>query len=420
MSTDYYAVLGVEKTANTEQISKAYRKLAVKWHPDKHQNNKEAAAAKFREISVANDVLSDPKKRAIYDKHGIKGLEIFEKHGEKGVAAYEQFGEDGMNDPLNMFRQQQGRPAAKLSAEISLEDYFTKKSVTIKYPHDVKCETCNATGFSDKQFHPCKSCNGVGMSIRVVQMGPVRQQIQQPCMVCRNQKFDTTLIDKMCSKCAGKSTVTIDEDLDVSIPSSMMSTPITVLKDKGPWHNGAYIDLVVIFNIKMTKEFGMTSDKKLAHTIHINFAETFCGFKRTIKHPSGKTIAIVSEPGNVVNHDNIFILDKLGFFHEGEQDAMYLIIVVDYPESITLPKKKAMTFTSLSEVFGGKSMPDDDITNIPTENQYNLKHLQKINNNPRAKDDNDSDDDDDEDGIPFGGMPGVHAMPGGPNGCPMS
>jgi len=294
-----------------------------------------------------------------------------------------------------------------------LEEYFTKKFSTVRVPRDIKCDQCDATGFSDKQRHHCRGCRGAGIVVQTIRQGPIIQQIQTVCPACEGKKYDTKLLDLKCANCNGKGSVVAGENIEVAIPIDIIRNNTTILPEKG-LHEGKQIDLMVIFMLKMSKGYSKTSDGKLVYIMHINYPETICGFKRTINHPSGKKILIVSEKGYVINPDNIYLLDRLGF----SNDIMYLSIQIHYPETITLPKKKTLTFENLESAMGTRRAPNVENDEIEPECIYTLSTVSKINNNPRVKDDNEStnnnednpdalsSDDDDEVNEQRSGVPG--------------
>ncbi|AYV85760.1 MAG: hypothetical protein Satyrvirus37_5 [Satyrvirus sp.] len=389
---DLYEILGLTSDATESEIKKAYYKLAKTYHPDK--NKQTDSEEKFKKINHAYAILSNPEKKEIYDKFGEEGLKA-------GMG-------DGNMDPMaDLFKKMhdpffQKPKVAKMFHEISLEDYFTKKTVIIPIPKSIKCDDCNATGFVDKKNHQCKTCHGTGMIVQTINQGPFIQQIQQMCHACKGQKVDTKSLDIKCKKC-NYGVIKIDEEIEVDIPKDIISNPCTIVPEKGPIYGNKNLDLAVIFKIKMASNYARTTNGKLMYIMHINLTETLCGFKRIIKHPSGKELLLVSEPGYVINPDNIYIMDKIGF----AEDVMYLTFIIHYPETIKLPKRKPLTFENLEMALGSRRVPNvTGIPDIESENVFTIGKLNKMSNKKPKEDDeenggNDSDDDDAE-GIPPG------------------
>ena len=388
-NTKLYDILGISPSATESEIKKAYRKLAVKYHPDK--NKDPTAEDKFKEISLAHEVLSNPEKRQIYDQYGEEGLK------------------SGMGPDMDVFselfsrmnKQHHGTPIAQMQHEISLEDYFSKKTIKVQVPRTKKCEECDATGFSDKQMHCCKKCNGTGMFVQVITRGPMVQQIQRPCHICKGNKYDTESDELKCKHC-DYGNIKINEEIEVEVPPDIIRNPMTIVPEKGPWHHNKYIDLGIIFGLKMSKDFGITSDKKLICSMHINLTETLCGMRRIIKHPSGKNILIISDKGYVINSDDIYFIDGLGFMN----DIMYLNFVIHYPESIKLPKKKLLTFENLELALGNRKVPNvEGIPEVDPENVFTLSILKKINNNKKVKENTEESNESDDDSQEFNPQP---------------
>lgn len=410
--TELYDILGVKPDASQDDIKKAFKKLAIKYHPDK--NHSPEASEMFKKIANANEILSDSEKRKIYDQYGEEGLKAEMTNDIDPMMA----------EMLRRMGQHQQEEVKKIVRKLKLEDYFTKKNVTIKVNRKVKCEKCNATGFTDKISRKCKQCDGQGVVTHVTQQGPMIQQIQIICPTCKGKKCDvnmSTNANLKCSHCKTKGMIHVKEELQVDIPVDITRRPLTIVPGKGPWINNKYIGLAVIFNLKMSKGYGMSSDKKLIYTMHINYTETMCGFERIIDHPSGKKILIVSEKGYIINPHHIYIFDKLGF----NNDFMYLTFVIHYPERISMPTlKKNLTYTNLESVFGERYVPNfENGDSIESEIVYILSTIKKINNNPHTKteqredsDDDEENNDSDSDNEEFGSD--MHGRQGGP-GCPV-
>merc|ERR1712018_96903 len=182
--TKYYDILGVSPTATEAELKKSYRKLALKYHPDKNPD----AGDKFKEISMAYEVLSDSKKRAIYDEHGEQGI----KEGGGGGGAHSPM------DIFNMFFGGGGFPGGgggrssnkskpivhKLG--VSLEELYNGKTRKLAVTREICCEKCNGKGGS--KVEKCQSCRGSGIKVTTKQIGPgMIQQMQSPCDSCGSQ-----------------------------------------------------------------------------------------------------------------------------------------------------------------------------------------------------------------------------------------
>ncbi|AVL94682.1 DnaJ-like protein [Moumouvirus australiensis] len=370
MNTELYTELGLSSTASEEEIKKAYKKLAMKYHPDR--NKSPDAEEKFKKISHAYSILSDPTKKEIYDKFGEEGLNSGMSDGDM----------DPMADIFNFHRRATNVKQQKYT--ISLKDYFTKTTIKVPVSNKKSCSDCENTGYSDRQRRTCKGCNGSGFMMFTINRGAFMQQIQQICNMCSGKKYDVSSSHLFCKVCKGEGTVKEVQEIDVDIPRDIIRDSAVLLPGKGPFVNGKNIDLLIKFDLKLPKGFAMASGGKIIYTMHINYPETICGFRRIIDHPSGKKILIVSEKGYIINPDHIYTIDRMGL----NNDIMYLTFIVHYPEKITLLKKKVLNFENLEMSLGSRRYEDvnDDITFDP-ENIYTLSTLHKVNNNPRSRED---------------------------------
>lgn len=372
---DLYEILGLSSSASDKEIKKAYRKLAVKYHPDK--NSSEDAAEMFKKISHANEILSDPKKREIYDQYGEDGLQA-------GMADMDPM----MAHIFNQMNIQQR--IEKKYHKISLQEYFTEKTVTINISSKINCELCLQTGFSDRQNHSCMNCNGAGYVIQLKQMGGMVAQVQVVCQTCNGMRIDLKYKKYLCQNCNGSGQSISNEKIQVEIPKNILNKSQTIVKEKGSFVNGKRMDLGVIFTLRLPKKFSITSNNRLIYTMKINYVETLCGFRKILNHPDGRQILIVAEKGYIINPDIIYVLDNCGI----NNDSMYLSFLVEYPTKIIIPNNNSiLNFDNLEKILGERSENNIN-TQIDPENIYNLRVLDKINNNTKNKMNYDSEEDD--------------------------
>jgi DnaJ-class molecular chaperone len=351
-----YETLEIDSSASLNTIKKAYRKLATKYHPDR--NKDPDAEEKFKEISHAYEILSDPEKRARYD----------------------QFGEENeTNNPMNpfdFFMGNQRKHATSHVHKLSLKDYFTKTSIQIKIPRKKDCNTCDSTGFSDKKYHHCKTCNGSGICVQVINQGFFTQHIQSPCTSCKGSKIDINDVEGRCPACNGKGKIKEYEILEVNIPRNILHTQSIIVPEKGEFVKGRQLDLEILFKLNLSKNFAITSDRKLIYIMTINYPETMCGFRRILDHPNGKKILIVSNKGNVINPDTIYMLDNLGIAN----DVLYLKFNINYIEKFEISRKtkEIISFDTLENFIGSRYVPDYDEDDIDPEYVYNLSTVGKV------------------------------------------
>jgi DnaJ family protein A protein 2 len=201
--TKFYDILGVSSSADENEIKKAYRKLAMKYHPDRNQD-KELANEKFKEISHAYEILSDPQKKEVYDRYGEEGLQG--EGGGAGMSAEDLFSHLFGGGFGGGRSQQRGPRKGKDMAhglKVSLEDLYKGKTSKLALQKQVLCQACEGRGGKAGAVQTCKGCNGRGVKIIMRQMGPMIQQMQQTCPDC-NGEGETIRDADRCKVCYGR------------------------------------------------------------------------------------------------------------------------------------------------------------------------------------------------------------------------
>lgn len=224
---DFYEVLGVARSATADDIKKAYRKLAMKYHPDRNQGDKAAEAeAKFKEVKEAYEMLSDPQKKAAYDQFGHAGVDPNQGFGGgpggAGMGGFADAFGDIFGDLFGGGRgRHSGRPAVyrgddlSYRMEISLEEAAEGKTTTIRVPGWEDCNTCHGSGAKPgTSASTCATCGGSGVAF--VRMGPM--QMQQTCPHCRGTG---QVIKDPCSDCHGQGKKQKQKELEIKIPAGI-------------------------------------------------------------------------------------------------------------------------------------------------------------------------------------------------------
>ncbi len=222
---DFYEILGVAKNASDEEIKKSYRKLAMKFHPDRNQGEaSKEAEAKFKEAKEAYEMLSDPQKRAAYDQHGHAGVDP-NMRGGPGAEGFGGFAEAFGDIFGDMFGQQRGRSGGgrqvyrggdlSYAMELTLEEAANGKDSQIRIPTHENCDVCAGTGAKPgTQIKSCGTCGGAG----AVQMRQGFFSVQQTCPTCRGVG---KIIPDPCTACSGQGKIKRQKTLEVKIPAGI-------------------------------------------------------------------------------------------------------------------------------------------------------------------------------------------------------
>lgn len=268
---DYYEVLGVSKNVSEDDLKKAYRRLAMKYHPDRNPDNKDAESH-FKEAKEAYEVLSDPQKRAAYDQFGHSGVQgggFGDGFGAGGASFSDIFG-DVFGDIFGAGRGGGSRvyrgADLQYNLEISLEEAVNGAEVKIRVPRMDTCKTCNGSG-ARKGSKPetCKTCNGLGQ----VRMQQGFFSVQQTCPRCHGKG---TVIGDPCSDCSGTGRVKEHKTLSVKVPAGVDTGDRIRLSGEGEagQNNGPSGDLYVQINVKPHKIF-TREESHLQCTIPVSF-----------------------------------------------------------------------------------------------------------------------------------------------------
>jgi len=266
---DYYEVLGVQKNATADEIKKAYRKLAIKYHPDKNPGDK-AAEEKFKEAAEAYEVLSNEEKRQRYDQFGhsmgpqgfgggqggfysaggMSMEDIFANFGDI-FGGHFNFGggfggATGGRQSRRRQRPQRRGSDLRITVKLTLEEISKGVDKTLKIPAFVKCEHCNGTGAKDgTSFVTCPTCHGTGTITQVVQGFFGTEQAISVCPQCEG---DGKVISEQCSYCHGEGVQRKEEVVSFHIPAGVQDGMILTVKGKGnaPRRGGVNGDLLVV------------------------------------------------------------------------------------------------------------------------------------------------------------------------------
>lgn len=279
MGKDYYNILGIDKQATTEEIKKKYRKLAIKYHPDKNPGNKEAEE-KFKEISEAYDVLSDDKKRRQYDMTGSVDGSQFGNPFDIFSSMF-GFGKNGGFDFNDIFGQAQdnrrNRPMKGddviQQVNVTLEDTYYGVTKTIEINKYSECSACNGQGGEKTE---CGVCHGSGN----ITQRHGSMIFSQTCNVCRGTGF---LIKNQCKVCKGIGYIKTKEDLTINIPKGI--TGGSKLRVPGNGYPGKFGgpcgDLYIAINIP--KPDFERVDNNLIITCPIDYSELVLGSEKSVK-----------------------------------------------------------------------------------------------------------------------------------------
>ncbi|HPE67772.1 MAG TPA: molecular chaperone DnaJ [Thermotogota bacterium] len=359
---DYYDLLGVNKDATKDDIKKAYRRMAKKWHPDLHKDNRQEAEKKFKEISEAYEVLSDPQKRAMYDQYGFVGDQIPPRTrsttGPQGQGS--PFGDffggfGGFEDIFDMFFGSSGGggsrrgPAGKrvqvgedlqYHIIIDLKDVLTGIEKEIQYEHSVECSACKGTGAKNgTSFRTCPQCGGRGV---VVQESRTLLGNISTTRACPHCNGTGTIIEERCDSCSGSGRVREQKKLRVKIPPGAEDGLRLRVPDAGNAGigGGKAGDLYVSIRVNPHPHL-KRSGRDLFSEVEVNYLQALLGAVmdvETIEGPHSLRINAGSQPEETIRLRGKGLPDM----RNGARGDHYLKLKVSIPKKISRKERKLL------------------------------------------------------------------------------
>ena len=352
---DYYEVLGVEKSANADEIKKAYRKAAIKYHPDKNPGDKEAEE-KFKEAAEAYDVLSNPDKRARYDQFGHAGMNGAAGGGFGGFGGgggfsmediFSQFGDifgghfgggfGGFGGGRGGQRVNRGSDI-RVKVRLTLAEIANGTTKKLKINKSIACSKCGGSGADGSNgYTTCSTCGGSGSVTRVENTLFGRMQTQGVCPTCGGEG---KVINKPCSECSGEGTVRGSEVVEIKIPAGVGEGMALTVSGKGnaARHGGVNGDLLVVIEEERDPQLLRDGDD-LIHNLNITVTTALLGGEVEVPTIEGKAkikIAAGTHAGKVLRLRGKGLPSVNGY---GRGDIL-VVVDITIPSSLSKDERK--------------------------------------------------------------------------------
>lgn len=368
---DYYEVLGVDKKATDDQIKRAYKKMAIKYHPDRNPGNKEAEE-KFKEAAEAYDVLRDPQKRQRYDQFGPDAFspganaggayggagmsmddifsmfgDIFGGHGGFGGAGFGGFSGFGGGRPSKPVYKGQDQ---RMRIQLDLNEIVNGVTKKFKLRTDITCEHCKGTGSADGQTETCSTCHGSGYVIRQQRSILGMMQTQSLCPDCQGEG---TVIKNKCPHCHGEGIVKGDKLVEVDLPGGLVEGYAYNFQGKGGAgrRGGVNGDLQVIVTEKPHPDL-VRDGCDLIYNLVLTVSQAALGCTLEVPTYDGKakiTIQPGTQPGTVLRLRGKGIPDINSYNHAKGDEVINITVYI--PETLSRDEKKAIESFGESDNF---------------------------------------------------------------------
>lgn len=348
---DYYEVLGVERTASEPELKKAYRKLALQFHPDRNPDKPEAEE-RFKEVSEAYSILSDAEKREVYDRYGHAGLQ---RGGQPGFTNVEDifshfgdifgdlFGRGGMGGPFGGGRRRREMPVRgsdlSVRMRLTLEEaaFGCRKEVEVSYP--APCNACQGTGAEGGELEICAGCNGQGQ----VAYNRGAFMLSSTCPTCRGRG---RIPKATCGECEGAGEEQIDRRVKVTIPAGIDEGQSLRLANQGQpgLRGGPPGHLFVVVDLKPHPIF-QREGTHLAYELRVSFPQAALGADVLVptlgedSEPVTVTVPAGVQPGDhiIVDGEGVPRLDGRG------RGDLVTIVQIDVPKGLSKKARKLLT-----------------------------------------------------------------------------
>ncbi|KAM9818536.1 dnaJ homolog subfamily A member 1 [Syngnathus typhle] len=361
--TGFYDTLGVKPHATPDELKRAYRKLALKYHPDKNPTEGE----RFKQISQAYEVLSDAKKREIYDRGGEEAI----KEGGGGG------GGGSFASPMDIFdlffggvrRMHRERKGKNIVHQISitLEDLYNGATRKLSVQKNALCERCEGRGSRKGAAQMCMSCHGTGMQVRVHQLVPgMVQQVSTVCHGCQGQGQRISQKDR-CKACGGRKMLRQKKILEVHIDKGMKDGQKIMFHGEGDQEPGLEPgDIIIVLDLQEHPRFTRRGEN-LTMSMELQLVEALCGFQKPVQTLDNRTLLITSHPGELIKPGDTKCVSNEGmpmYRRPFEKGKLIIHFSVVFPKANFLPKNRLKELERYLPVKVDAEQPesmDDDL-----------------------------------------------------------
>lgn len=393
-NTKYYTQLGVDKNASADEIKKAYRKAAIKNHPDKGGDPE-----KFKDIAQAYDVLSDPEKKEIYDTYGEDALKEGMGGGGGGGNPFDIFesffggGMGGHGGRRGHGGPRKGEDVAH-PLKVTLEDLYKGNTKKLSLSKNVLCTKCKGAGSKSGNSGRCGNCQGTGMKVTIRQIGPgMMQQMQSVCPECRGTGQMIKEADK-CQQCRGNKVIQEKKILEVNIEKGMQhGQKITFQGEADEAPDTLPGDVILVLQQKEHATFKRKGNDLFVEK-EISLTEALCGYQFVIQHLDGRQLLVSSNEGEIVKpgaFKAVFDEGMPDWQRSFDKGKLFVHFNVKFPEPGDIGDDDVSV---LEKVLGARPAPSVDMDNCEEVSAMDVDMEQEMRRQQQKQQESYDDDDD--------------------------
>ena len=380
MSKNYYDILNINKNADETEIKKSYKKLAVKWHPDKNVENKDEAEKRFKEISEAYQVLSDSQKREIYNNYGEEGLksnnDMKQNHFNSPHDIFQMFFGNTRNSFENHFFEKNRKLETKLvNIPVTLKELYngSKKKITLKIK--IFCKKCNGNG--GMNFKICNDCKGMGIiNINKMIGKNMMQRIQTTCNTCFGSK---KICENICDECNGNKIKMEENEFILVIEPGFENDDTIIFKNAGDniinYERGDIMFILKEEKHNLFKRIG----NDLIYYHQILLGDSLIGTTININNINGDKI--IYNEDNIIKENSYSVIKNKGMPIKNNNSKfgdLYVVYKINYPHKILTFNEKEIIkrIFPISNII--KNQNDDVVGNNKLQDNFNIELLKNI------------------------------------------
>jgi len=370
-STKFYDILEVSPDASESELKKAYRKLALKYHPDKNPD----AGDKFKDISHAYEILSDPQKRQVYDRYGEEGLngDGGMGHGVSPEDLFSQLFGGGMFGGGGGRSRPSGPKKGKDMAhalKVTLEDLYKGKVSKLALSKNVLCGGCEGRGGKEGAMKSCSGCNGRGIKIIMRQIGPMIQQMQQTCPEC-NGEGETIKEKDRCRSCMGRKTVSERKILEVFVDKGMTDGQKITFTGEGDQAPGIIPGDVIIVLEEKEHPLFKRKGSDLYLEKEIDLATALCGGEFIVEHLDERKLLVTILPGEVIKPGEVKSITNEGmpiYKRPFDKGHLYIKFEIKFPPARWIDDSRLSQLASLFPIREKIAYKNEEVEEVVLSN----------------------------------------------------